>query len=227
MKIKIRAVPERKEFVDYMISKIPEATPIFDYEHFGRKHGNQLFADTLGGLDDDTILIEDDQLICDNFTEKAKEVINKFPDRVIAFSWLKRYGDDGKQFVSEKKINMVNSNAFHYGLDICCLFRIYIPKKVGNDFNHWFYNKKIETVRENFCFNSKGQWYDQLFALYLKESTLSVYIHAFPSLTGHYTEFRSAMHHKQSELCKSMNFDYEKYEKEYLLWKNSNHSING
>lgn len=221
MKVFIRTVPERVDFVNYMKSKIPNAESLIDYEHIGKDYGNTLFARHLGNLEEDSILIEDDQFICDNFLDIAKEQIKKYPNRIIAFSWLEHY-DSTKQFREEKAVKRLGTNGFFTDLESVCTFCLYIPKEIGKRFHDWYFHilytnneDKLVSEKEFKKFTEKSQWYDQILGIFISRNNIAVYVNAFPSLTGHNVDLKSAMKHKNNRLCRSINFDYERYEKEY------------
>lgn len=86
----IRAVRERKEFVDEILKQIPEAVVYWDDEHDAMKSYLHVCKNIIG--DQPTVLLEDDVILTSDFKNKIESVINQYPDILINFfSLSKKY----------------------------------------------------------------------------------------------------------------------------------------
>ena len=185
----IRATKNRKQFVEnYMLQKIPNAHVVYDEE---LKRDNSAFVKLLSELKENSIIIEDDQFISDNFNEESSKLIEKYPDNVICFSQLITLHDN------HILIGLNNT-------DILTTFALYIPIKVAHYFAKWYEEQT----------NIWHEYYGNALAAYLKQINSQIYF-CSESLTGHDISQSSTIGHNSRQLYISANFDYKKAYKQY------------
>ena len=85
----VRAVRERKPFVDEILKQIPEAVVYWDNEfHDAMKSYLYVCEHVVKGQP--CVLLEDDVILTSNFKEKCESVIAQFPDMLINFFSLSK-----------------------------------------------------------------------------------------------------------------------------------------
>lgn len=87
MRIIIRAVRERQQFVDYLTEKLPHAEWCFDQT----KNALDTFASALQMANNDAVVhMEEDTILTDNFIEKLHTAIQEHPNNVIQFFSMRK-----------------------------------------------------------------------------------------------------------------------------------------
>ena len=86
----VRAVKERKPFVDEILKQIPDA--VVYYDRFGNAMKSYLHVCKNIIAGEPAVLLEDDIILTSNFREKIEAVISQHPDTLINFfSLSKKY----------------------------------------------------------------------------------------------------------------------------------------
>lgn len=120
----IRAVRERKPFVDEILKQIPEAVVYWDDKRDTMKSYLYVCKNIIG--DKPAVLLEDDVILTSSFKEKAEKVISHYPDTLINFFSLSKV----KTLPHWKK-----------GREHCMAQCEYYPKgfgtKVWESYEHW------------------------------------------------------------------------------------------
>ena len=107
----IRAVRERKPFVDEILKQIPEAIVYWDDDRNAREAFVNCCKDIV--KDQPCIMLEDDIILTSNFKEKIEKVVNECPDIMISFFSL-----------SKKQ----TTTCLRKGRELCSSLCIYFPK---------------------------------------------------------------------------------------------------
>lgn len=86
----IRAVEERRPFVEEILEQLPEAVVYYDEFHDPMKSYLHVCKNIIAGQP--AVLLEDDILLTSDFKNKAEKVIEQYPDTLINFfSLSKKY----------------------------------------------------------------------------------------------------------------------------------------
>lgn len=183
MDILVRTTTQRKLFVDeYYRKLIPTDFKIMVSS--GGNSGEEDFVNALKTCQTDTLILEDDQLLCDDFYTKASTIIEEHKSNMVCLSQM----DFGiRQY---KK-----SGLYHPYFQSITTFALYLP--------YDFIKKVIEYYHSGF--NTDGGYYDATLQKITNFFGLEVY-YEVPSLTGHIREFKSEMNH--TTFFYSYGFDY-------------------
>jgi hypothetical protein len=83
----IRAVPERIEFVQYLKARLPNAEFCMDR----KKDAMQTFFDALDMAGDGpAVHMEEDILLCENFEKRLNEEVTRYPNNLIQFFSMRK-----------------------------------------------------------------------------------------------------------------------------------------
>lgn len=195
MKYVIRKVPERN--TEYLERLLPGAYVYNDVEHVG---AIQSFLNVLSEINEDALYIQDDMLLCKNFTEKAEEVISKYPYAVIVFS----------NFTHDTFTRHVKTQGWYSAKEGGWLLCTYIPCGIKNAFLSWY---KSENWKRRYAQWAQRwidrQYDDVLFSRFLMENNLDVFV-VIPNLAGH-PKNESVIDKRPPKI--TPNFDYENAER--------------
>lgn len=102
MKYVIRAVEERKPFVEEILKQIPEAIVYYDEYHDAMKSYLHVCREII--KDEPAVLLEDDIILTSDFKNKIEAIIGLYPDVLINFFSLSKkhttpYWRYGKEYV--------------------------------------------------------------------------------------------------------------------------------
>ena len=160
-RILIMAVlPDRKDFVDYLVKKLPEAEIVIDQD----RNSINTFKSLLKKAGMDPVLVmEDDVILTSDFISKVSAEIQKRPNQVI-------------QFFSRRKKDIEVGSREESGANFLSNLCFYLPRGYANGIlefsEHW------KGIVENPTGN------DILVADFLKHNKLKYYLHV-PSLVQH------------------------------------------
>ena len=79
----IKAVQERKLFVDEILKKIPNAIVYYDKEHDAQKSYLYICENII--KQQPCVLLQDDIILTENFQEKIEKIIQQYPNMLISF----------------------------------------------------------------------------------------------------------------------------------------------
>lgn len=145
------------------------------------------FHKALALADDDAIYIQDDLVLCKNFTDRTMEYVRLHPKHIIVFSSC----FDSNNAVKNEFARLKN-------VSLLCA---YIPKYIAN-----IYLKAINSGEWRITEREKKLQFDDLnFSKFLWESGFDVFV-AFPSLAGHLPG--KSVIKKSRPIRLSANFDY-------------------
>lgn len=120
----IRAVKERKEFVDEILQQIPEAIVYYDEFKDAKKAYVHVCRDIIKGQP--AVVLEDDIILTSDFKNKCESVIEKYPEILINF------------FSLSKKYTKPH---FKKGREFCMNQCVYMPKgfslKIAQAYDYW------------------------------------------------------------------------------------------
>lgn len=120
----IRAVRERKEFVDEMLKQIPEAVVYWDDERDAMKSYLHVCKNIVG--DQPAVLLEDDIILTSDFKQKIEEVISCYPKILINFFSL-----------SKKHLKPHFKKGREYCMNQCEYFPAGFGTKVYKAYENW------------------------------------------------------------------------------------------
>ena len=121
----IRAVRERKEFVDEILTQIPDAVVYWDDEyHDAMKSYLHVCKNIVN--DQPAVLLEDDIILTSDFKNKAEAVISQYPEILINFFSL-----------SKKYTKPHFKKGREYCMNQCEYFPAGFGKKVADSYENW------------------------------------------------------------------------------------------
>jgi len=120
----VRAVEERKPFVEEILKQIPEAIVYYDEFRDPMKSYLHVCKDIVAGQP--AVLLEDDIILTSNFKEKAETVISQFPELLINFFSL-----------SKKHIKPHFKKGREYCMNQCEYFPKGFSLRVVKSYEHW------------------------------------------------------------------------------------------
>lgn len=160
VRIIIRAVPERIEYIEYLRQQLPEAEFCMDQKRSAMH--TFLMAKKMAG-NDPCIHMEDDAILTTDFVRKANDFIAKHPNEII-------------QFFSRRSKDLTIGTRREYGGNFSCNVCYYLPpfmsKRILAYFPTWD-NKWPDSMP-----------YDTMMAQFFREEGISYIIHV-PSLVNH------------------------------------------
>lgn len=181
MKIIIRSVPERSDYLSYLRQAIPSAIPCIDHKH-------QAFDNFLSALrlseDLPCLHLEDDIILCNKFLLKIETVIANHADHVI-------------QFFSMRKKDLIIGSRYESGRTFMMNLCFYLPAGMAMpliDFYQAWDKKMIHPTG-----------YDLLMADFFKYHKIKYWLHV-PSLVQH-RECVSMIDKRRSKYRQSLTFE--------------------
>lgn len=185
MNILIRSTRNRIDFVkEYYTYFLKNYDIILDNGEYKKELS---FVHALKSCTDNTLIIEDDQLFCDNFLDIAENIIKAHHNYIICLSQMDF--NNGRQY---KK-----SGYYKPYYNSISTFCTYYPKDMIDKIIAYY----------DYGFNTRGEYYDETLADILKILNIPAY-YVVPSLSGHIKEFKSEMNHKL--FTYSYGFPYKK-----------------
>lgn len=160
VRIIIRAVPERQEYIDYLRAELPDAEFCMD-EKRNAMH-TFLKAKKMAG-DDPAIHMEDDAILTTDFVRKANDFISQHPDEVIQF--FSRRNKD-------LTVGTRRENGGNFSCNVCYYLPAFMSKRILAYFPVWD-NKWPASMP-----------YDTMMADFFRRQGISYIIHV-PSLVNH------------------------------------------
>ena len=120
----VRAVPERKQFVDEILEQIPEAIVYYDEFRDPMKSYLHVCRNIIAGRP--AVLLEDDIVLTSDFKEKIESVIAMYPDTLINF------------FSLSKKLTEPHwKKGREYCMNQCEYFPMGFSLKVAESYKDW------------------------------------------------------------------------------------------
>lgn len=129
----IRAVEERKPFVEEILKQIPDAVVYYDKDGDAMKSYLHVCENIIAGRP--AVLLEDDIILTSNFKEKIESVIAMYPDMLINFFSL-----------SKKNIKPHLKKGREYCMNQCEYFPEGFSLKITEAYKHWPLKEKEPTA---------------------------------------------------------------------------------
>lgn len=167
-KIIVNTCKGREQFVEYLKERIPDLIVNFDdFTDTGKFKSTAFFNYQRGWKlagSDATVHLDDDILLCNNFTKKINEVISQRPNDVI-------------QFFSMRKKDLEIGSRYENGANFMMQQCYYLPKGMSEsiyNFSNEYYNK----TNDKYCPS------DGCMAEFFKRNKVKYWIH-IPNLVDH------------------------------------------